>query len=250
MSTMSTIDEGPSTWEEKPDELHRVSWRTAPSDSCSDEELMAQYQKDGDRRAFDLLANRYKPEMLPYLRRYLGDAQLAEDAFQNTLLQVHLKCDRFEPGRRLRPWLYTVATNQAIDLQRRNKRHNMVSLDKDRSSDADDGYSPLKNILLQEEDDDVVEVVDALIKQEHAELINVLIEELSEIHQEVLRLVYFQGLKYREAADILEIPVGTVKSRLHVAIQKLSILVKEVMEFDENPKKKNHNQEQLVVMAA
>ena len=51
-----------------------------------------------------------------------GDAEMADDAFQATFLQVHLKCDYFEPGRKVRPWLYTVATNQAIDAKRRNRR--------------------------------------------------------------------------------------------------------------------------------
>ena len=53
----------------------------------------------------------------------LGDAHLAEDAFQATFLQLHLKCRQFAPDRRLRPWLFTIANNQAVDLLRRNRRH-------------------------------------------------------------------------------------------------------------------------------
>ena len=63
------------------------------------------------------------------MRRYVGSAEMAEDVFQATFLQVYVKRDRFEVGRRFRPWLYTIATNQAIDAQRRNRRHRMVSLD-------------------------------------------------------------------------------------------------------------------------
>ena len=62
--------------------------------------------------------------------RFLGDAALAEDAFQNTFLQVHSKSHLFDGKRKFRPWLYTIATNQAIDLQRRNKRHQLASLDR------------------------------------------------------------------------------------------------------------------------
>ena len=60
---------------------------------------------------------------------------------------------QFEPGRKVRPWLYTVATNQAIDAQRRNKRHRMVSLDRCRSQGDDEDSGPLMNLLDSEERD-------------------------------------------------------------------------------------------------
>src|SRR5436190_3601432 len=105
--------------------------------SLSDEELLLGYRETGDPKLFSELVRRYERELYSYLRRYLGDAGMAEDAFQATFLQVHLKCDQFEEGRKFRPWLYTIATNQAIDAQRRNKRHRSVSLD--RTTKQDDG---------------------------------------------------------------------------------------------------------------
>src|SRR3989304_2158430 len=87
-----------------------------------DEVLLLAYRDHADRTAFSELVRRYERELYSYLRRYLGDAGMAEDAFQATFLQVHLKCDQFAEGRRFRPWLYTIATNQAIDAQRRNRR--------------------------------------------------------------------------------------------------------------------------------
>jgi RNA polymerase sigma-70 factor (ECF subfamily) len=93
-----------------------------------DEELLATYAATGSRAVFEELVRLYEREMYSYLYNYLGDAQLAEDAFQNTFLQLHRKCHQFEPGRRLRPWLYTIAGNQAVDLLRRNRRHKAASL--------------------------------------------------------------------------------------------------------------------------
>src|SRR2546428_7923903 len=93
----------------------------------SDEELLARYTK-GNSQAFTVLMRRYERELYGYLRRYLGDATLAEDVFQNAFLQVYLKAASYEPGRPVRPWLYTIATNQAIDAMRRNGRHQAVSL--------------------------------------------------------------------------------------------------------------------------
>src|SRR5581483_5791180 len=83
-------------------------------------------------------------ELYGYLRRYLGDGSLAEDVFQNTFLQVYLKSGQYEEGRPVRPWLYTIATNQAIDALRRNGRHQAVSLDQGRE---DTGEGELHNLI-------------------------------------------------------------------------------------------------------
>src|ERR1051325_3619214 len=104
----------------------------------TDEELLVRYRDTADRDAFAELVHRYERELFSYLRRYLGDANMAEDAFQATFLQVHLKAHQFEEGRKVRPWLYTIATNQAIDAQRRNKRHRSVSLDRNINPNGDE----------------------------------------------------------------------------------------------------------------
>src|SRR6476620_4143506 len=106
--------------------------------SHSDEELLLGYRETGDAKLFSELVHRYERELYSYLRRYLGDAEMAEDAFQAAFLQVHLKCAQYEAGRAVRPWLYTIATNQAIDAQRRSRRHRMVSLDRSSPKDGED----------------------------------------------------------------------------------------------------------------
>src|SRR5438552_12668228 len=97
-------------------------------DAASDAELLARF-RTGDAEAFGVLLRRYERELYGYLRRYLGDEALAEDVFQNTFLQVYLKCGQYESGRPVRPWLYSIATNQAIDATRRQRRHQAVSLE-------------------------------------------------------------------------------------------------------------------------
>jgi len=187
----------------------------------TDESLLQRYIAARSRELFAELIGRYERELFSYLRRYLGDAELAEDAFQATFLQVYLKCDQFEMDRRFRPWLYTIATNQAIDAQRRNKRHRMVSLD--RSGPSDDSSSDLGKLadLLVSSDPSPFEVVSEV---ERNAWLRVAMEELPDAMRQVINLVYYQGLKYREAADIMGIPVGTVKSRLHAAILRLNEL--------------------------
>jgi RNA polymerase sigma-70 factor, ECF subfamily len=186
----------------------------------TDEELLLAYRNEGDRPAFEELVHRYEAELFNYLRNYLGHAQMAEDAFQATFLQVHLKCSQFEPGRKVRPWLYTVATHQAIDAQRRNRRHRMASLDRRvcGDSDAEGDGGTLMN-LLDGQDADPVEQFHAAEEGAH---VRGAIDGLPEVLRRAVLLVYYQGMKYREAAEVLGVPVGTVKSRLHAAILRLN----------------------------
>lgn len=184
----------------------------------SDEALLLRYRDEGNRRAFEELVHRYERELYSYLRRYLGDAAMAEDAFQAAFLQIHLKCDQFDKKRKVRPWLYTIATNQAIDAQRRNKRHRMVSLDRRNTHQDNDDVGSLLQLLTSAESSPVAE----LEAGERIAWVREAVGKLPEQLRAAVTLVYYQGLKYREAADVLSIPVGTVKSRLHTAILKLN----------------------------
>jgi len=184
----------------------------------TDEELLLHYRQTADTAAFDALVHRFERELYSYLRRYLGDEAMAEDAFQSTFLQMHLKCHQFEEGRKVRPWLYTIATNQAIDAQRRNKRHRMVSLDRRSGTSESDDLGSLIDLLESKEEGASTH----LETDERRDWIRAAVANLPDQLRATLDLVYYQGLKYREAADILDIPVGTVKSRLHAAILKLN----------------------------
>ena len=181
------------------------------------EQLLLRYRETGDRDLFARIVQMYEHELYNYLHRYMGNAEMAEDAFQATFLQVHLKCDQFESGRKLRPWLYAIATNQAIDAQRRTKRHRMASLDQSNQKN-DDEMGKLIDLLVSAEPDPV-DVVDA---GDNQQWVRDEISSLPDHLRSVVGLVYFQGLKYREAAEALSIPVGTVKSRLHAAVLKLN----------------------------
>jgi RNA polymerase sigma-70 factor, ECF subfamily len=187
------------------------------SSSQTDEELLLAYRESSDPDLFAELVHRYERELFSYLRRYLGDAEMAEDAFQAAFLQVHLKCQQFEPGRAVRPWLYTIATNQAIDAQRRSRRHRMVSLDRAGPKEGDD-VGKLLDLLASKEPTPT----DQLYAAERSEWLHQTVQQLPATLREVIHLVYFQEMKYREAAEALNIPVGTVKSRMHAAVAKLN----------------------------
>ncbi len=187
-----------------------------PFSRCSDEDLLARFQR-GQTEAFGALVRRYERELYGYLRRYLGDSTLADDVFQNTFLALYTKIGQYESGRPVRPWLYTIATHQAIDALRRNNRHQALSLDQGREERPDGEFQGLMELLEAR----TPGPVEQLQGEELRERVRASVDRLPEFMRQVVILAYYQGLKYREIAEILDIPVGTVKSRLHAALVKL-----------------------------
>ena len=189
-------------------------------DNLTDEELLTAYHSEGDRDAFEELVRRYERELFNYLRHYLGDAEMAEDVFQTTFFLVHKKCGLFESDRAFRPWLYRIATNQAIDAKRRNKRHLAVSLDAQTQYDEN-----VWNIYSAQLASEETGPGDSILDLERGIQVRNAVEQLPEVLRQVLYLVYFQGMKYREAAETLGVPFGTIKSRLNIAIKKLQFVL-------------------------
>lgn len=186
--------------------------------SDSDENLLVRL-RDGDRSVFGPLVKRYERELFGYLRRYLGDQDLADDVFQNTFVQVFLKIRQYEPGRAAKPWLYAIATNQAIDaLRRRNRRTADRPAETISAPDEDGEARPLFELLPAPGETPP----EAAERTEERERVRAAVDRLPELLRQAVLLVYFQGLKYQDAAEVLNIPVGTVKSRLHAALMKLT----------------------------
>ena len=188
-----------------------------PDSRLPDEDLLAQLRA-GRLELFGDLVRRYERELYGYLRRYLGDDELAADVFQNTFVAVFLKIRQYEPGRPARPWLYAIATNQAIDaLQRKNRRADRRA-DAVVAPDEDGEPRPLFELLAAPGDTPP----DHADRAEQRDRVRAAVDRLPELLRQVVLLTYFQGLKYQDAADVLGIPVGTVKSRLHAAVAKLT----------------------------
>jgi RNA polymerase sigma-70 factor (ECF subfamily) len=189
-----------------------------PSAGYPDEELLARLRR-GEHDLFGVLVRRYERELYGYLRRYIGDADLAADVFQNTCVAVFTKIKQYEPGRPARPWLYAVATNQAIDAMRRRARR------KDAKTAAltadDDGGDSAASLfdLLEHGAPGPGEVAEGAELQR---LVRDRVDALPDLLRQVVVLTYFQGMKYQDAADVLGVPLGTVKSRLHAALAKLT----------------------------
>jgi RNA polymerase sigma-70 factor (ECF subfamily) len=191
-------------------ELHPVA-------EATDEALLLRYRDILDIEAFETLVHRYEKPLFNYLLRYLHSPSLAEDVFQATFLRLHEKCDLFTKDRRFRPWLYSIATHLAIDALRREGRHRAASLDQERADNETD-VGTLRKLLRSH----TLSPPEQMQAEERAQWARQAVDGLPEYLRIIVLLVYFQGLKLQEVSEILQIPLGTVKSRLHKALLSLN----------------------------
>ncbi|MCZ2341228.1 MAG: sigma-70 family RNA polymerase sigma factor [Bacteroidales bacterium] len=208
-----------------------------PDDSIarlSDEDLLTRI-RSGAHDLFGELVRRYERELFGYLKRYTGNEELAADVFQNSFTQVFLKIQQYEPGRPARPWLYTIATNQAIDALRRRARRSDTRTDTFLSNDSEDAGSAKSLYELLESPDPGPEEQVAAAEQQQS--VRDAVDQLPPLHREVIILAYFQGLKYQDIADTLGLPLGTVKSRLHAALARLADTWKSAESCGESPER-------------
>ncbi len=181
----------------------------------TDDDLIESYLA-GDTAAFRALVERYADPLMRFLCRFVGRRDTAEDVFQDTFLQVHQSLDTFDRTRRFKPWLFTIAANKGRDALRRLQRRPAVSLNsRAPGSDADDSGSGGLVDLMQIE---VPEPGARLDAEELNAKVQRAVDAMPVRLREVLLLAYFQRLTYAQIADEFEIPIGTVKSRLHAAV--------------------------------
>ena len=178
----------------------------------TDEELLVAHL-DGDARAFPELMDRYKNELLHFLIRFVGSKAAAEDVFQETFLQIHISGATFDPKRRFKPWLFTIAANKGRDWHRKHSKRTMMSL----SQEIGGGEGETTRFVdLMESDSELPDA--ELLNSEQINDVRKVVDELPNHLREILLLNYFQQMSYVQISDSLEIPLGTVKSRLHAAV--------------------------------
>ena len=181
----------------------------------TDEQLVEQY-RSGDTGAFRTLIENYQADLLRFLFRLTGDRQLSEDIFQETFLQVHISLDSFDSTRRFRPWLFTIAANKARDMLRKKSRRQALDLSAPVSESRSGDGERVSYIDLMEVD--VPQPDQAMLDSERDNAVQSAVNSLPHALREILLLAYFQRLSYAEMAEELNIPLGTVKSRLHSAV--------------------------------
>jgi RNA polymerase sigma-70 factor (ECF subfamily) len=180
-------------------------------DDRSDRQLLESHLQ-GDPQSFTRLVERYARDLYGFLYRFTGNAAVADDIVQETFLQVHVSVETFDLSRRFKPWLYTIAANKARDHLRTRGRRQERSLDVPSSNDERRSLAD----SLEAELPPLGEEHDA---EELRERVRDLISQMPEHLRIILLLGYFDRLSYAEIAEVLGIPVGTVKSRLYSAVR-------------------------------
>ena len=176
-------------------------------DPVSDEELARRFAA-GDTGAFDELLNRHRDTLFRFVRWSLGATRgEAEDATQDALVEIYRSMSRFEGRSRLRTWMFGIARN--VCRQRRR------ALDRSWSSTPTRSVESIAS--LRDLPDGSVDLDGALERREIQETVNRAIEALTPEHRGVVVLREIEGFSYQEIAEILKIPTGTVRSRLHNA---------------------------------
>jgi RNA polymerase sigma-70 factor (ECF subfamily) len=191
----------------------------APADEGPSDESLLQRLKGGDEAALEVLVGRYRRPLFGYLHRMLGCAAEAEDVFQETFLRVVKHRTRFEDGKRVRPWIYAIASNLVKNVYRSRGYREKTSLDGDEAT----GESLSGRLAAIS-----TAPLDEAANAERAGHVREAVARLAPVSRDALVLFYFQGLAYEEIAQALEVPLGTVKSRIHNALAKLAAILAEL----------------------
>ncbi len=167
----------------------------------SDEKLILRFQ-EGDINAYNELVKRYKDRLLNFVFRYFNNVEQAEDVVQDTLIKLYTHASYYKNVAKFSTWIFTIAKNNALTELRKNKRKKTDSLWRD------DGQ--VIDINSKEES------LDSKVQNEIAiDQLNKFLDEIPENFRMAVVLRDFQELSYEEISKILEIPIGTIKSRIN-----------------------------------
>lgn len=167
----------------------------------SDEKLILRFQ-EGDINAYNELVKRYKDRLLNFVFRYFNNREQAEDVVQDTLIKLYTHASYYKNIAKFSTWIFTIAKNNALTELRKNKRKQTDSLW------TDDG----RVIDINSKD----QSLDRRVQNEIAvDQLNKFLDEIPENFRMAVVLRDFQELSYDEISKILEIPIGTIKSRIN-----------------------------------
>lgn len=185
--------------------------------SLTDEELILEFQQNDTIRAFEILVQKYKNPLTNFVYRFVGDYEISNDVVQETFIKVYKNKHSYKTIAKFSTWVYTIAGNLAKTELLKKKRRRIVSInsygeDNETMDLPDSGHAPdtltdsgIKDVMIQE----------ALM-------------ELNEVYREAVILRDIQELSYEEIAEMLNLTVGTVKSRINRGRARLKELLQEL----------------------
>lgn len=170
-----------------------------------DEKRLVKRLQQGDRRAFEEFVDSYGARVHRLVRRYVENPTDAEDLTQEIFVDVYRSIGKFRGESQLSTWVYRLAVNRCLRHCQRVKPTGEIYEEQTAEAEADWRSDPAQSAA----------------KQELSDQVQCALKQLSPLHQDVVILCEMHGLTYQECASVLEIPVGTVKSRLSNAFRRL-----------------------------
>ena len=199
-------------------------------EELSDEELMLRYSQHGDMKAFEMIVLRHEKPLYNFIYYTVKNESLAQDILQETFIALVRKAADYEPTAKLTTYMYTIAKNRCIDYFR--KKSPKLTLDAPMGSGEDDGPTLVSRIA----DENSPQSDLSLEKKKFQRALAVALQALPEDQRRAFVLKEIDGLKFREIAEIEQISLGTAKSRLRLAVEKLQ---GELGEFEHSPIKES-----------
>tara|TARA_Y100000768_G_C23707170_1_gene554105 strand:+ start:91 stop:681 length:591 start_codon:yes stop_codon:yes gene_type:complete len=182
----------------------------------SDEQLIARFQ-NGDKNAYVELVNRYRDRLINFVYNYIGDFEISQDIVQDTMVKLYQKKHYYKEINKFSTWLYTIAKNLAF-TEFRKKKQRKVTLFSQINKDDKPYDVPAKQPDIDQEIES--EITNRIIRKA--------INGLPEKFKEVVNMRDIDGLSYEEISCIIEVPIGTVKSRINRARLQLQVELKEL----------------------
>jgi RNA polymerase sigma-70 factor (ECF subfamily) len=179
----------------------------------------------GDQKAFELLVVKYQRRIERLIGRMVRDVDLVEDIAQETFIRAYRALAQFRGEAQFYTWLYRIAVNTAKKALGDLKRDPLVSESALRGRDDDDETSSVENELTTSETPETV-----LAAKEIAATVNAAMEALPEELRQAVTLREIEGLSYEEIAEVMNCPIGTVRSRIFRAREAISAKVKPMLE--------------------
>jgi RNA polymerase sigma-70 factor (ECF subfamily) len=179
--------------------------------------LLIERVKRGDQKAFDLLVIKYQRKIERLIARMVRDTDLIQDIAQETFIRAYRALPQFRGESAFYTWLYRIAVNTAKKSLVELKRDPLVTESARFSADDEDETSRVENELTDGETPDAV-----LASKEVAATVNAAIEALSEDLRQAITLREIEGLSYEEIAEVMNCPIGTVRSRIFRAREAIA----------------------------
>ncbi|OGU33327.1 MAG: RNA polymerase subunit sigma-24 [Ignavibacteria bacterium GWB2_35_6b] len=185
--------------------------------NLTDEELIKEFQDSNTLEAYEILVRRFKDPLTNFVYRFVGDRDACTDIVQDTMIKFYLNKDSYKSFAKFSTWIYTIAGNLAKNELKRRRRRTILSLTNDDEERT-----------IQIEDKKFVSPERAADSEIKGEIVQKALMRVKPVYREVVVLRDIEGLSYEEIAEITDLSIGTVKSRINRGRTQLQHLLKDI----------------------